>query len=956
MLLALLLPGLASAVTFLPPQSLPLGNTTNFAHALKTADLDHDGRRDIVVVDWVSNVLDVLIALPGGGFAPVVRYPAANAPYSVELVDLDGDTHLDAVTGNRAGASVSVYLGDGAGGFAPRVDHPVPAEVSIATVGDVTGDGHLDVVAAADLRICVLAGDGTGQLAAPTSTILGPDLSSSQVWGVALGDLDLDGDLDVVTNYRGPLVQLRNNGSGGFTRFDHAGILGARALAVADVTGDGLPDVVVAAEFQEGVVVYQGSGAGALTPVVTQPTGVAPWSLGIGDLDLDGRADVVTANIGSNTLAVLPGAGGSLGPPAILPTSLNPISVDVADMNGDGRLDIVETGYSGSVSIRHQAAGGGTTPSQTVLGSPSPVVYGAGVVLTATVTPSSAEGLVQFREGTTPLGDAVLRPGGVATLPLGLVPGGIHTYGASYSGDGNLAPSASSTIQVEVQPAPTTTTLETSASPAALGASVVFTATVVPTPASPMDGFVIFRLDGVLWQNAPVSPVTGKAQVETSSLPLGAHTIQASYEGTPNHLSSASPIQDQLMVGPEPIIVSIRDVPQDQGGRVTIKWDSPADIPGTALISRYRIWRRAPPGAAALWTDDEADRFVQLPLPGAAAVDYWEAVAELPAERLAHYAYTATTPQDSMAGSNPYTAFFVSALTSDPNLFFHSPVDSGYSVDNLAPPAPAPFSVVYGPSGNTLRWTPRRTPDLGEYRIHRGALLDFDPGPANQIAATRDSLLHDATIGSFVYKLVAVDVHGNPSRVLVATPDTPVGALASLTGLDVLADRVRLRWYSSGGAGTPATLYRRELETAWEKLAELVFDGQGHLQYEDFAVDAGRSYGYRLGILELGEETFTAEAWTEGPAPAALQLVLASANPSPTGRLSLRISLPSAASARLEVLDVAGRRLVRRDLTALGPGRHALTLDEGAQLGAGVYLLTVFQGSVTATRRVVVMP
>src|SRR5262249_27650319 len=101
------LPASASAITFSPPVTIPLGNTTNFSHDVAIADLNHDGRPDIVVVDWVSNTMDVLLAQPGGGFAPVVRYPTADAPYTVELVDMNGDSNLDAVTGNRSGASVS---------------------------------------------------------------------------------------------------------------------------------------------------------------------------------------------------------------------------------------------------------------------------------------------------------------------------------------------------------------------------------------------------------------------------------------------------------------------------------------------------------------------------------------------------------------------------------------------------------------------------------------------------------------------------------------------------------------------------------------------------------------------------------------------------------------------------------------------------------------------------------
>src|SRR5262249_6134671 len=134
--------------------------------------------------------------------------------------------------------------------------------------------------------------------------------------------------------------------------------------------------------------------------------------------------------------------------------------------------------------------------------------------------------------------------------------------------------------------------------------------------------------------------------------------------------------------------------------------------------------------------------YVRMQPPGATQADYWEALVELPAEQLIHYAYTAATTQDSLPGSNPFTAFFVSALTANRCLFFLSQVARGSSVDTLAPPSPAPFDVVYGPSGNDLHWSPRPTPDLKEFQVFRGGLIDFEPGPENLIAATRDSSLH----------------------------------------------------------------------------------------------------------------------------------------------------------------------------------------------------------------------
>jgi len=111
------------------------------------------------------------------------------------------------------------------------------------------------------------------------------------------------------------------------------------------------------------------------------------------------------------------------------------------------------------------------------------------------------------------------------------------------------------------------------------------------------------------------------------------------------------------------------------------------DIGGT--VTGYRIWRRLPFSESA-----QGPGFAG---PGAAArrvesgqqVTFWEPLTTLPSAALEGYGVVVATTQDSLADSNPYTAFFVSALTSDPHVFYDSAVDSGYSADNLAPLEPS---------------------------------------------------------------------------------------------------------------------------------------------------------------------------------------------------------------------------------------------------------------------------
>jgi hypothetical protein len=349
-----------------------------------------------------------------------------------------------------------------------------------------------------------------------------------------------------------------------------------------------------------------------------------------------------------------------------------------------------------------------------------------------------------------------------------------------------------------------------------------------------------------------------------------------------------------------------------------------------------------------------AGRYQRIARPGAAQADYWEALAELPAEGLSHYAYAAATLQDSLPDSNPYTAFFVSMIARSGEVF-HTEVDSGYSVDNLSPPAPGPFRASYSTSGTSLHWASVPVADLKEYRVYRGTRIDFEPSAANLFIATRDTGAVDAVGQQFIYKLTAVDIHGNASRYLVVAPDSPVGTMASLESISVVDGTVQMRWYMTGGAGTPATLYRRMENSLWTAIAQLSFDGTGSLRYVDRDIEAGQRYGYRLGIMEGNDERFTNEAWTESSAAGLLDFALRSPNPSADGRWTIGFALPQERHVEIDLLDVTGRVVAHEDLGTLAAGTHASSLSTARGAKAGVYMLRLSMGNDVRSKRVVLV-
>lgn len=270
------------------------------------------------------------------------------------------------------------------------------------------------------------------------------------------------------------------------------------------------------------------------------------------------------------------------------------------------------------------------------------------------------------------------------------------------------------------------------------------------------------------------------------------------HNGTPQQ-GFAQKIDRWGQLGAQPRIASVADVPNDQGGKVKLSWDrSPLDAWPDNGVSNYSIYRSVPPQAAlAALEGGEAvlaaggaatgrtaagagaasapgrRAFVTTALAGATI--YWELVGNVYATQLAGYSFLAPTAQDSVPGSAPRTLFMVRAEDWSQNRHWDSDPDSAYSVDNLAPAAPEPFTGTYSGGTTYLHWEPNAEPDLAHYRLYRGASAGFVPGPGNLVAAPPDTGHADAGAAGFFYKLTAVDVHGNESA---ATLLSPSGTLA----------------------------------------------------------------------------------------------------------------------------------------------------------------------------------
>lgn len=362
----LLLSQVITIPSFNPPVSFSNGSSSGPG---TVSDIDGDGKSDLVVFERITSVSILRNTSSAGNlsFAPTVNINCKFAANYISVADMDGDGKNDLlVAGNIPYdyllSYVTIYRNTSTIGnisFAPAYEFLFSGtEWPTIATGDLDGDGRIDIAAQTPASVTILKNTGSP---GTISLELGPELySGSAVRSIAIADIDGDGKQDIAAANYGELnVSVFRNLSSGTISFAprQTFATGDRPFTViaGDINGDNKPDLILNSHYQLSLTVLTNTSIGGFIGFISSsfPTlGItAPCALSMGDVNADGKPDIVLANAGS-----LGGAStcnislyinsGQIGNNQFLPAipfysgGISMSMIGISDLDGDGKPDI----------------------------------------------------------------------------------------------------------------------------------------------------------------------------------------------------------------------------------------------------------------------------------------------------------------------------------------------------------------------------------------------------------------------------------------------------------------------------------------------------------------------------------------------------------------------------------------------------------------------------------------
>ncbi len=941
--------------------------------SIVTRDFNGDGRADLAVSDYALSRVAILInraigSSPSIDFQPPAYYPCGVDGFALRAADLNGDHIQDLAVLSNGTPSVSILLGQGTGGigngaFGAATLYPLPANRAASlAIADLDGDGAQDLAVTlnemrmvAILRGLKTAGNPDARFDRAVTYCTGPACSDTRPWDVVAADVTYDGRPDLIvadigTSQISIMVNLPD-APGSVTLLatppiDIPG--GAAHVAVADIDSDGVLDIAVAGRssgseitFVKGYVPVDGQPK--FFPVQHLPLHEVAFGLAIVPVSALGVMDLITVNFSTDSLTVCR-TGCTVDPFAAPP---QPPIVNLGDWDVDGKRVCLtrslqrspvgvgdgtggayvvwqdhRNGLQTDLYLMHLGSNGDPVPGWPASGRR--VCIATGDQLDANVIADGTGGCIVTWTDARFLAEQVytLRLLPNASIPPGWTENGVPLHPGNLQSAFSVAPDGSGGALYA--------TLEIRSD---MPQIMVYhlTGSAAPAPGWPADGVALTGGPDFIYSSPHlVADGAGGAIVSWSfnRLPGASDTLDAqgvSFAGVSNGALDWQ--QHDFSLSPGSALA-----PDGAGGAFLAE----SRLPGTIYA------RRLDDSGASTWTTDVCAQPTVTELTSVIADGTGGG-------------YFVWVDQRG-GGQDIYAS----------RVLGNGAIAPGWNATGL------PLCTEIGRQtasraatviGHSLLacWEDRRRGESDLYCALRDASGHLPSGwseNGNRLCGaaadqSQPSVFSDGANGAYIIwqdpRFDGDRVYAQHLSVDLATPTT-----LAMVSSEAEPDRVRIEWYAAQGAGLSVTVYRRDLGSGWRALRTLRADGTGRLTLEDRDVIAGTTYEYRLGWIEEGAETFGGEVTVEVPLRA--EFALAGARPNPAVRsLHVMFSLPDLAPARVEVLDVSGRRVASREVHAAQAGAQTVEFGEATTLRAGVYLVRLTQHGRSLTRRAVVI-
>ncbi|CAF3678182.1 unnamed protein product [Adineta steineri] len=326
----------------------------SYPYSLGIADFNNDQQLDIAICNYGTSNIAIIFGYGNGTFTKQKIYSTGlhSNPSSISIADFNNDNELDVVVTNSANSNIGIFYGYSNGTFTNQIIYSTglnsyPNNINVAHFNN---DNQLDLIVLDSIndKIYILPGDENGTF--PFVTIY-DGISESYPIFVAINDFDNDNQSDiVVANYNTNNILLLNKYSNKPSAKSTNYFLGQNSLpssiVIYDFNQDTYLDMIVNNLNDNNIVLLTNQGDGIFNIDSTYSTGYksSPQFILLADLNKDKKIDLVTANLGSDSIGVLLGqTNGLFSNVTIYSTGLNsnPCSLAIGDINNDNQLDIV---------------------------------------------------------------------------------------------------------------------------------------------------------------------------------------------------------------------------------------------------------------------------------------------------------------------------------------------------------------------------------------------------------------------------------------------------------------------------------------------------------------------------------------------------------------------------------------------------------------------------------------